>query len=173
LECPARVDEPIRMQHGDAALELGLHLGIAGGGETQLAELLVLLAEGTAAQRCGDPGDKYQTLRLHGYLRARAISHRPPCSGLLRNVILRMRCRLMASGPAVQGQEFGIVHLGCYTGTAHMWSAVSMSSSTVRTENAMKSGREGTLQTNTTLADLFTPLLAANPFSTMRASLRR
>src|SRR5262249_29131697 len=116
LECPARVDEPIRMQHGDAALELGLHLGIAGGGETQLAELLVLLAEGTAAQRCGDPGDKYQTLRLHGYLRARAISHRPPCSGLLRNVILRMRCRLMASGPAVKGQEFGIVHLGMLHG---------------------------------------------------------
>jgi hypothetical protein len=26
---------------------------------------------------------------------------------------------------------------------------------------------------STTLADLFTPLLAANPFSTMRASLRR
>src|SRR5262249_10079624 len=45
LECPARVDDPIRMQHGDAALELGLHLRIAGGGETQLAELLVLLAD--------------------------------------------------------------------------------------------------------------------------------
>jgi hypothetical protein len=27
--------------------------------------------------------------------------------------------------------------------------------------------------TSTTLADLLTPLLAANPFSTMRASLRR
>jgi hypothetical protein len=43
LERPARVDEPIRMDHRDAALELGLYLGIAGGGETQLAELLVLL----------------------------------------------------------------------------------------------------------------------------------
>jgi hypothetical protein len=28
-------------------------------------------------------------------------------------------------------------------------------------------------RTSTTLADLLTPLLAANPFSTMRASLRR
>jgi hypothetical protein len=29
------------------------------------------------------------------------------------------------------------------------------------------------LETSTTLADLLTPLLAANPFSAMRASLRR
>jgi hypothetical protein len=29
------------------------------------------------------------------------------------------------------------------------------------------------MSANTTLADLLTPLLAANPFSTMRASLRR
>src|SRR6516162_7840110 len=77
LERPARVDEPIRMDHRDAALELGLYLGIAGGGETQLAELLVLLSEGAAAQRCGDASDKYQILRLHGYLRVRAILHRP------------------------------------------------------------------------------------------------
>ena len=32
--------------------------------------------------------------------------------------------------------------------------------------------RESGFGTSTTLADLFTPLLAANPFSTMRASLR-
>src|SRR5262245_2145262 len=70
LECLARVDEPIRMDHRDAALELGLNLGIAGGGETQLAELLVLLSEGAAAQRCCDAGDKCHILRLHGYLRA-------------------------------------------------------------------------------------------------------
>jgi hypothetical protein len=42
------------MDHRDAALELGLYLGIAGGGETQLAELLVLLAERTAAERYND-----------------------------------------------------------------------------------------------------------------------
>jgi len=81
LERPARVHEPIRMDHRDAALELGLNLGIAGGGETQPAEFLVLLAEGAAAQRCGDASDKYQTLPLHGYLRARAIYRR---SGLLK-----------------------------------------------------------------------------------------
>src|SRR5262249_11398127 len=74
LERSARVDEPIRMDHRDAALELGLYLGIAGGGETQLAELLVLLSEGAAAQRCGDAGDKYQILRLHGNLRARDLT---------------------------------------------------------------------------------------------------
>jgi hypothetical protein len=62
------------MDHRDAALELGLYLGIAGGGETQLAELLVLLSEGAAAQRCGDAGDKYQILRLRGYLRARDLT---------------------------------------------------------------------------------------------------
>src|SRR6266536_1124331 len=54
------------MDHRDAALELGLHLGIARGRKRQLAKLLVLLAEGTAAQCCGDPGDDYQILRLHG-----------------------------------------------------------------------------------------------------------
>ena len=70
LERLARVDEPVRMDHRDAALEVGLHLGIAGGGETQLSKLLVLLAEGAEAQRCGDAGDKYQTLPLHEYLRA-------------------------------------------------------------------------------------------------------
>src|SRR6516225_2490886 len=74
LERSARVDEPIRMDHRDAALELGLYLGIAGGGETQLAELLVLLSEGAAAQRCGDASDKYQILRLHGNLRARDLT---------------------------------------------------------------------------------------------------
>ena len=72
------------MDHRDAALELGLHLGIAGGGETQLAKLLVLLAKGTTGQRCGDSGHKYQTLRLHGHLQARAIAHDRRI-GLLQN----------------------------------------------------------------------------------------
>jgi hypothetical protein len=66
------------MNHRDATLELGLHLGIAGSGKTQLAELLVLLTEGTAAQRCSNPSDKYQTLGLHRHLRMRAHRSRPP-----------------------------------------------------------------------------------------------
>jgi hypothetical protein len=39
------------MNHCDATLELGLHVGIARGGETQLPELLVLLARCAAAER--------------------------------------------------------------------------------------------------------------------------
>jgi hypothetical protein len=66
------------MDHRDATFELGLYLGIAGGGETQLAELLVLLSEGAAAERCGNAGDKYQVLQLNGCLQARGISHQPP-----------------------------------------------------------------------------------------------
>src|SRR6266516_2347605 len=83
------------MDHRDAALELGLHLGIARGRKRQLAKLLVLLAEGTAAQCCGDPGDDYQILRLHGTLRA----------------FSQMRC--VAVSAAVQGRSaraLGILH---------------------------------------------------------------
>jgi hypothetical protein len=39
------------MQHGDAAVELGLHIGIAEGREDHLAELLVLLAGCAACER--------------------------------------------------------------------------------------------------------------------------
>ena len=74
------------MDHRDATLELGLHLGIAGGGETQLSELLVLLTEGTAAQRCSNPSDKYQTLGLHRHLRMRAHRSRPP-QWLIKNTV--------------------------------------------------------------------------------------
>jgi hypothetical protein len=56
------------MDHRHAALEIGLHLGIAGGWESQLSQFLVLLAKGAVAQRCGDAGDKYQRLPLHGSL---------------------------------------------------------------------------------------------------------
>src|SRR5450631_460268 len=56
------------MQHGDAAVELGLHIGIAGGREGHLAELLVLLAGCAACERCGDQASGKQNsprLRLH------------------------------------------------------------------------------------------------------------
>jgi hypothetical protein len=54
LERSPRDQEPVRMDHRDAALELGLHLGIAGGGEAQLAELLILLGERAAGQQRDD-----------------------------------------------------------------------------------------------------------------------
>jgi hypothetical protein len=91
------------MDHRDATLELCLDLGIAGGGESQLAEFLVLLAEGTTAQRCSDSGDKYQKLRLHGHLRAIANSRR---GGLLQNIFAN-QCLPIASSAAVKGEEIG------------------------------------------------------------------
>ena len=42
------------MQHGDAAVELGLHIGIAGGREGHLAKLFVLLADCAACERRSD-----------------------------------------------------------------------------------------------------------------------
>ena len=42
------------MQHGNAAVELGLHIGIAGDGEDHFAELFVLLADCAACERRGD-----------------------------------------------------------------------------------------------------------------------
>ena len=42
------------MQHGDAAVELGLHIGIARGREDHLAELFVLLADCATCERRGD-----------------------------------------------------------------------------------------------------------------------
>src|ERR1700724_2543990 len=56
------------MQHGDAAIELGLHFGIAGGREDHFAELLVLLAGCAACERRGDQASGKQNsprLRLH------------------------------------------------------------------------------------------------------------
>src|SRR6267154_2334285 len=56
------------MQHGDAAVELCLHSGIAGGREDHLAELLVLLAGCAACERRGDQASGKQNsprLRLH------------------------------------------------------------------------------------------------------------
>jgi hypothetical protein len=41
------------MQHGDAAIKLGLHFGIAGGREIHLAELIVLLRDRAAGKRGG------------------------------------------------------------------------------------------------------------------------
>jgi hypothetical protein len=54
-------------------------------------------------ERCGDAGDKYQILRLHGYLR-RARSHTDRRSGLLQNPILRMRCRYRGRSPTDRAQ---------------------------------------------------------------------
>src|SRR6266850_451794 len=53
------------MQHGDAAVELGLYIGIAGGREDHLAELFVLLADCAACERRGDQaGGKQDSPRL-------------------------------------------------------------------------------------------------------------
>src|SRR6267378_7087399 len=56
------------MQHGDAAVELGLHIGITGGREGHLTEFLVLLADGAACERRGDQASGKQNsprLRVH------------------------------------------------------------------------------------------------------------
>ena len=42
------------MKHGDAAVELGLHSGVAGGREGYLTELFVLLADCAACERRSD-----------------------------------------------------------------------------------------------------------------------
>src|SRR5262245_11894772 len=55
------------MQHGHAALEVGLHLGITGSGEAYLTELIVLLAPGAARQRRSDEtDDDDQMFACHG-----------------------------------------------------------------------------------------------------------
>jgi hypothetical protein len=46
------------MQHGDAAIELGLHSGIARGREDHLAELFVLLGHCAACERGGDQASR-------------------------------------------------------------------------------------------------------------------
>jgi hypothetical protein len=53
LECPARDEEPVRMQHCNAAIKLRLHFRIAGGREIHLAKLVVLLGDRAASKRCG------------------------------------------------------------------------------------------------------------------------
>src|SRR3954447_8135702 len=53
------------MQHGDAAVELGLHVGIAGGREGHRTELFVLLADCAACECHGDhAGGKQDSSRL-------------------------------------------------------------------------------------------------------------
>src|SRR5262245_66508294 len=80
------------------------------------------------------------SIRYFGFMdtSGRARSHIDRRSGLLQNVILRMRCRLMPSAPAVQGQEFGIVHSGMLhrhcTYVEYCSHVVSAGPSTVRTE---------------------------------------
>src|SRR5215203_2403262 len=54
LERLARVTEPVRVQHREAALEFGLYLRVARGREAHFAELLVLLGQRTAAQGSAD-----------------------------------------------------------------------------------------------------------------------
>src|ERR1700682_3383187 len=56
------------MKHGDAAVELGLHIGIAGGGEDHRAELFGLLCVCAACERRGDQASGKQDsprLRVH------------------------------------------------------------------------------------------------------------
>src|SRR5262249_17119555 len=54
-EHPARDQERVGMDHGDAALELRLHLRIAGGWEAQRAKLfLTLLPKGSAGEQRRD-----------------------------------------------------------------------------------------------------------------------
>src|SRR5215472_18278352 len=89
------------------------------------------------------------SIRYFGFMdtSGRARSHIDRRSGLLQNVILRMRCRLMSSAPAAQGQEFGIVH----SGMLHRHCTYVECCSHIRkrpTAERNESGREGTLQTN-------------------------
>src|SRR3954454_1006883 len=104
------------MDHRNATFELGLHLGIAGGGETQLPKLLVLLSERTVAQCCGDAGDNYQTLRPHADLRERVRSSRSPTDWIKHRLPV-MRANSYA-GCRNQDLEiplaaFRILHLSC------------------------------------------------------------
>ena len=74
------------MEHGHAALEVGLHLGITGGGEAHLTELLILLApDATRQRRSDETDDDAQMFACHGgtpmeggaHPRARRIHHGP------------------------------------------------------------------------------------------------
>ncbi len=65
VEDLARLREPVRMQHRDAALELALHLGIAGRRERDLAELLWLREAG---QRQGNGAKTRQRNRHDSHI---------------------------------------------------------------------------------------------------------
>src|SRR5262245_12746702 len=55
------------MQHGHAALELGLHLGIARHGEAHLTKSVVLLAPHAGGQHRGDDAcSNYEKFPFHG-----------------------------------------------------------------------------------------------------------
>ena len=69
------------MQHGHGALELGLHLGITGGWEAHLPELIVLLAPGAARQRRSDEtDDDDQMFACHGGTPMEAARTRAPAN---------------------------------------------------------------------------------------------
>src|SRR3984893_6970889 len=56
------------MQHGDAAVELGMHIGIAVGREDSLGELFVFVCDRSACERRGDQASVKQDssrLRVH------------------------------------------------------------------------------------------------------------
>ena len=110
LERPARDQEPVRMDHRDAALELGLHFGIAGGGETQLAELLVLLwPKALQFNAAAIPATNIRRFGFMGPSR-RVRSLRSPQWAKPDFV----RCPPMASIAAIKGQEFGTFRLGSF-----------------------------------------------------------
>src|SRR3954462_560243 len=90
------------MQHGDAAVELGLHIGIAGGREGPLAELFVLLADCAACECRGDhAGGKQDSSRLLVHRKSPLVRERWFVSLRhdrdYRPGLLRIRCGRFAS----------------------------------------------------------------------------
>ncbi len=84
--------EPEGMEHGDAALEFGLHLRIAGRGEAQPAQSRVLLGERVAARRNHhDACQDHRAFRFHGG---------PPC--------WRMRSRMSVSPGRLDNVRVGV-----------------------------------------------------------------
>ena len=65
LEGASGIQEPVRMQHGDAALELSLHLWIARGGKTHLAELFILLRPSMATKHHEQDSRAHQAFGFH------------------------------------------------------------------------------------------------------------
>src|SRR5215471_5740093 len=56
------------MQHGDATVEFGLHIGIAGSRKGHCAELLVLLADCAACEGCSNQaGGKQYSRRVSAH----------------------------------------------------------------------------------------------------------
>src|SRR5471032_2085387 len=97
------------MQHGDAAVELGLHIRITGGREDHLAELLVLLADCAACERRGDQASGKQNsprLRVHRKSLLWLASEGPQNQ-------YRMNCAMLAAegtGAALNLQDSGTSH---------------------------------------------------------------